>query len=152
MFHISPISTRELWLSVRPQVGCTSAQMICVGEKHRRYGKNSCRSLWTQENSLTTIFHSKQLAVWSNDTLTLWQFTVLVSLASFSGGGGKPEASVVKETPNFRGEGEQQAYNTHQVEMPYFDLWHPFLFHFFFVIFLQKARTYFLLAFHLQRW
>lgn len=32
MFHISIISTGELWLSVLPQVECTSAQMVCVGK------------------------------------------------------------------------------------------------------------------------
>lgn len=37
-------------------------------------------------------------------TDTVWQFLKLVFLANCSGGGGKPEASVVKETPNLREE------------------------------------------------
>lgn len=99
MFHTSIISTGELWLSVLHQVECTSAQIICVGKKHSRDGENSCGRLWTHKTVSPPFFHWKCLKIWSNDRQTVWLFVWLVFLARCPGGGGKPEASVVKETP-----------------------------------------------------
>lgn len=57
---------------------------------------------------------------------TNWSFIRLVFLASCPGGGGKPEVSVVKKTPNFKGEEEVEAYEVDASESSYFDLWHLF--------------------------
>lgn len=124
MFHTSIISSGELWLLVLPQVECTSAQMICVGKSAGEMGKTAAGVHEHTKTGSPPFFHCKRLAVWLNDRRTVWQFIRLVFLASCPGGGGKPEASVVKETPNLRG--ERQAYKGDQFESPYFDLWHPF--------------------------
>lgn len=86
--------------------------MICVGKSTGEMGKTA---VGVREHTKT-----------ASPPFSTEKFIRLVFLASCPGGGGKPEASVVKETPNFRGEGEEEACKGDQFEWPYFDLWHPF--------------------------
>lgn len=97
---------RGVWLSVLPQVECASAQMICVEKAKQRWGKHLWAFRNTQKQSHRSFSTEKGLQ-YDQMTDELWQFIWLVFLASCPSGGGKPEASVVKETPSCRGEGEE---------------------------------------------
>lgn len=99
MFHISIISTGELWLSALTQVERTSAQMICVGEKRwRKWGKQLRSFVNTQKPSLHhfPVKRARSLIKWQTNCLEI--YSARLSGCSWPGGG-KPEASVVKETP-----------------------------------------------------
>lgn len=116
------LNTGKLWWSVLPQVESTSAQMILCGKQAFVNTQKQSHHQFSSENGSQCYQMKDKLAIYLaplSGELSCW----------------KPEASVVKETPNFRGEGEEDGPQGRFISM--------FIFWFVALFFLDREYYFF---------